>query len=58
VAATIPWSLLERKRSRPPDFTLRNVLEKTRDREDPWAGWRRRARSLDEARKRLADLRD
>ncbi|MCB9787684.1 MAG: ATP-dependent DNA ligase [Deltaproteobacteria bacterium] len=56
VAAPIPWSALESKGLGPRDFTIANVFERIADRDDPWDGMRRHARSLGPARERLTRL--
>jgi len=58
VAATVRWSDLEQSGIGPRDFTVRNVFRKIANRDDPWSGWRRRARSIAPARERLDRLRD
>ncbi|MDX1649560.1 MAG: ATP-dependent DNA ligase, partial [Myxococcota bacterium] len=58
VAAPIAWKDLERKGIGPRDYTVRNVFRKIARRDDPWSGMRRRARSLEPARKRLEELRE
>jgi bifunctional non-homologous end joining protein LigD len=58
VAATVQWSDLERSGIGPRDFTVQNVFRRIASREDPWSGWRRRARSIAPARERLDRLRD
>jgi bifunctional non-homologous end joining protein LigD len=55
VATPIAWSELGRVEAR--SFTVRNVLRRLGQREDPWKGMARRARGLGAARRRLARLR-
>jgi bifunctional non-homologous end joining protein LigD len=57
VAVPIPWQELERGRVGARDFTIANVLRRFARRDDPWAGMRRRARSLGPAGERLARIR-
>jgi bifunctional non-homologous end joining protein LigD len=53
VAVPLSWKDLGRKGLGPRDFTVRNVFRRVARRSDPWAGMRRRARSLGRAEKRL-----
>jgi len=57
VAVPVAWSDLERSGIGPRDYTVENVFRRIARRDDPWAGWRRRARSIEPARERLARLR-
>lgn len=56
VAVPIAWTDLERNGLGPRDYTLSNVFRRVAGREDPWAGLRRRARSLARARATLEQL--
>lgn len=56
VATPIAWDDLGRVDAQ--SFTIVNLIRKTARRDDPWRGLRRRARSLDEARRRLEALRE
>jgi bifunctional non-homologous end joining protein LigD len=58
VSAPISWSDLEHPGIGPRDFTVENVFRRIAQRDDPWAGWRRHARSLARPRERLARLRE
>jgi bifunctional non-homologous end joining protein LigD len=58
VAATLAWEDLERPGVGPRDYTVRNVFRRIAQRDDPWAGLRRRARSMRRARERLEGLRE
>jgi bifunctional non-homologous end joining protein LigD len=54
VAAPLDWSELDDGRLRPSRFTVRTIGRRLAD--DPWRGFRRRARSLTTARRSLAGL--
>ncbi len=56
VAAPVSWSELETKGLRSQSFTIENVFRRLGQIEDPWKGWRRRARSLQPAKERLERL--
>ena len=56
VALPLAWKDLSRGGLGPRDYTLRNVFRRTAQRADPWAGFRRRARGLTRARRRLEIL--
>jgi len=56
IAAPIAWKDLERRGIGPRDYTVFNVFRRIARRADPWAGLRRRARSLRTARARLGRL--
>jgi bifunctional non-homologous end joining protein LigD len=53
VAAPIAWWQVERSDLGPRDYTIENVFRCIADREDPWNGHRRHARSLEAARDAL-----
>jgi len=57
VAVPLAWRDLEKPGLGPRDYTVRNVFRRVSRRSDPWAGLRRRARSLGPARERLERLR-
>jgi len=57
LAVPLAWKDLERKGLGPRDYTVANVFRRLARRDDPWAGWRRRARSLRRAAARLEKLR-
>lgn len=56
VAAPIDWDELDTDGLHARTFTVRNVLRRLGQRDDPWKGISRRARSLKRARRRLAAL--
>ncbi|HKJ24671.1 MAG TPA: non-homologous end-joining DNA ligase [Myxococcota bacterium] len=56
VAAPIHWDELGERRLDARRWTVRNVLRRLGQRDDPWKGIARRARSLAPARRRLRDL--
>jgi bifunctional non-homologous end joining protein LigD len=58
VATPLAWKELERRGIGPRDYTVKNAFRRLAQRPDPWAGLRRRARSLGPARERLERLRD
>jgi bifunctional non-homologous end joining protein LigD len=58
VAAPVEWDELGERGLDARRWTVRNVLRRLGQRDDPWKGVGRRARSLGEARRRLAALRD
>ena len=58
VAAPVSWDDVEGGGLGPRDYTVKNVFRSLGQRDDPWSGWRRRARSLNAARERLARLRE
>jgi bifunctional non-homologous end joining protein LigD len=58
VAVPLAWEELERKGIGARDYSVRNVFRRLAQHEDPWAGMRRHASSLDAARRRLDRLRD
>ena len=53
VAVPIAWEELEDPDLRADSFTLRDVPKRVEDVDDPWRGWRGKARSLAAAIKRL-----
>jgi len=55
IAAPIRWSELERPSLEAQSFRVENARARL-GRADPWAGWRRRARTLRSARERLASI--
>ncbi|MEZ5065929.1 MAG: non-homologous end-joining DNA ligase [bacterium] len=57
VAAPVAWEDLEHPGIGARDFTVKNVFRRIARRADPWAGIRRRARSLRAPRERLDRLR-
>jgi bifunctional non-homologous end joining protein LigD len=56
VATPIGWEELEDQAMHPARFTLRNLPTRLRDQPDPWRDFRRRARGLASARRRLEEL--
>ena len=56
VAMPIEWSEVEDRRLSPQRYKLKDALRTVERGEDPWKGWRRRARSLTEPSRRLARL--
>jgi bifunctional non-homologous end joining protein LigD len=56
VAIPLAWEELERGGIGPRDYTVKNVFRRLGQRRDPWAGLRRRAHSLEPARRRLERL--
>lgn len=58
VAVTLDWNEATSSSFDPRAFTIANVFRRLAQKDDPWAGWRRRARSLSGPRKRLDDLID
>ena len=56
VAVPLDWSELDDKKLHPQRWTMKETLSRVRAGPDPWAGWRRRARSLKAARRRLDRL--
>lgn len=55
IAAPVAWTELERSGIGPRDYTVESVFRRIERRDDPWAGMRRHARSLDGPRERLRD---
>jgi bifunctional non-homologous end joining protein LigD len=53
VALPIDWSEVEDRDFHPRMFSMSEALRRVEREPDPWAGWRRRARSLDRPRARL-----
>jgi bifunctional non-homologous end joining protein LigD len=53
VAVPIAWDELRRKSFRPDGVTIQTVFERLESIPDPWKDFRRRATSLDNARKKL-----
>jgi bifunctional non-homologous end joining protein LigD len=58
VAMPISWDEVRSRRLRPGGYTMLDVPRVIATREDPWTGWRRKARSLKEATRRLERLVD
>jgi bifunctional non-homologous end joining protein LigD len=56
VAAPLSWDELGRKDLTPQTYTIRNVLKRLADREDPWKGAGRRGHSLKRAIRTLHSL--
>jgi bifunctional non-homologous end joining protein LigD len=56
VAMPIEWSEVEDRRLSPQRYKLKDALRAVERGENPWKGWRRRARSLTEPSRRLARL--
>lgn len=56
VAAPVAWRDVEESGLGPRDYTVENVFRRIADRDDPWAGLRRRAHALAPARERLDRL--
>lgn len=57
VAMPLDWAEVEDKKLDPRAWSIRSAITRLNDSPDPWAGWRRRAKSLGSARKRLDRLR-
>jgi bifunctional non-homologous end joining protein LigD len=57
VAAPLEWEELSSRSVNSRRYTLRNMFRRLGQKEDPWEGMGRRARSLDPAKRRLDDLR-
>jgi bifunctional non-homologous end joining protein LigD len=57
VATPLAWAEVEDRSVHPDRFTVRTIFDRVDHVTDPWAGMRRRARSLEGARRRLAKLR-
>lgn len=55
VATPVAWRELSSVQAQ--SYRVANLFRRLAQRDDPWAGWRRRARSLDAAHRRLAKLR-
>lgn len=53
VAAPVRWEELQQAGLESRSFTIGNVFRRLGQIDDPWEGWRRRARSLRAAKKRL-----
>lgn len=56
VAAPVRWEEFEHAGLDSRSFTIGNVFRRLGQIDDPWQGWRRRARSLRAAKKRLDEL--
>ena len=56
VAVPLDWSELDDRKLHPQGWPMKAAVERVRTGPDPWAGWRRRARSLDKPRWRLDRL--
>ena len=56
VAAPVTWDELERKGLVSCSFTIENIFRRLGQIDDPWKGWRRRARSLQPAKERLDEM--
>ena len=56
VAVPLDWSELDDRDLHPQRWSMKAAIDRARTSPDPWAGWRRRARSLKEPRKRLDEL--
>lgn len=56
VAAPVAWAELERKGLQSCSFTIENIFRRLGQIDDPWKGWRRRARSLQPAKERLDEM--
>ncbi len=54
VAVTLDWDEALDKSFRPGSFSFEDAVERAEN--DPWKGWRRRARSLDRPREKLARI--
>jgi bifunctional non-homologous end joining protein LigD len=57
VAVPLAWEELDQRGFKPQRFSMKDALERA-GKDDPWTGWRRRARSLGPARRRLDALID
>ena len=58
VATPVEWSEVESKDLRPDGFTMRTIFDRLDGADDPWKGMARRARSLDNARRKLGSRRE
>ncbi len=58
VAMPLDWSEVEKGKLDPQQWTIKSAIRRVADGHDPWKGWRRRARSLTEPRRRLDALLD
>ena len=58
VAMPLDWSEVEDKKLDPRGWSIRTALARIEDTPDPWRGWRRRAKGLVRARRRLDELRE
>ena len=57
VAMPLDWSEVEDKKLDPRAWSIKSAIPRVNEDPDPWSGWRRRARGLDNARKKLDRLR-
>lgn len=57
VAAPVTWEEIEKKGLSSQSFGIENIFRRLGQIEDPWKGWRRRARSLKKAKERMERLR-
>ncbi len=58
VAMPLTWDDVGESSLNPRRWTIKTAIDRVVSDPDPWAGWRRRARGLDGARKKLDALRD
>lgn len=58
VAMPLDWGEVEDRRLDPRAWSIKTAVRRVSKEPDPWKGWRRRARSLNRARRRLDRLRD
>lgn len=58
VATPLDWEELSDPDLHSQSFTVENIFRRLGQKEDPWKGWMRHARSLSEPRSRLEDMRD
>ena len=56
VATPLTWAEVEDRSFGPDRFTVRTIFDRLARTKDPWAGMRRRARTLQDARRRLTDI--
>ena len=56
VAMPLDWSEVDDKKLHPQKWSIKTAVRRIENEPDPWAGWRRRARSLKTPRKRLDAL--
>jgi len=57
VAMPLDWDEVEDPQLDPRAWSIKTAVDRLNDSADPWAGWRRRARGLGDARKRLDRMR-
>jgi len=57
VAMPLDWSEVEDPKLDPRAWSIKTAIRRVEGSPDPWKGWRRRARGLDQARRRLDRIR-